>query len=419
MRVWTTVMGQRLDGAENTRSMLLSAELIQRGHEVTMWTSAFDHIRKQWRTEWREARDGLHMRPDGLRVRFMKGCGYSRNVSVRRWLDHRLAAGAFLREASRESRPDVIVASLPDHLTAYAAMRFARKVGAKGVLDVRDKWPDVFIDRVGPRLAPIARMALVGDDRTAARAIRDSTAVVAMMDSMLQWALAKAERAPTWKERVFYLNTAPKNFEVEPPVITEGSAVNRILPYLHGKVVFGFVGTFNVTQHPSLILDAVELLLSSGRINPERTAFVIAGAGTDADIVERRCRELPNTHSVGWVNHEEMQALLRACHVGILAMTFPSPAFNNKAFSYLASGLPIINGATGDLADILEGEGAGINVTGGSVTELASAIEKLAKDEVSRLAMASATRRVFCDRFDRESNYRAYADHIETIAHAD
>src|SRR4051812_28861788 len=115
MRIWTTCIGQRLDGAENTRSMLLCAELIRRGHEVTLWTSAYDHIRKEWRREWRESDGASYRHPDGMEIRFMRGCGYATSVSLRRFVDHWLAARDFARRARSLPRPDAIVASLPDH----------------------------------------------------------------------------------------------------------------------------------------------------------------------------------------------------------------------------------------------------------------------------------------------------------------
>ena len=85
MRVWTSTIGQRLDGAENTRTMLLCDHLLRAGHEVTLWTSAYDHIRKGWRQEWLVHGESGYRMPNGLDVRFMKGCGYKSNVSVSRF----------------------------------------------------------------------------------------------------------------------------------------------------------------------------------------------------------------------------------------------------------------------------------------------------------------------------------------------
>jgi glycosyltransferase involved in cell wall biosynthesis len=415
MRIWTTVIGQRLDGAENTRSMLLCAELLRRGHEVTMWTSAYDHIRKEWRSEWLAHPEGM-TRDDGLTIRFLKGCGYPSNLSVRRFVDHYLAARDFSRAAAAAERPDVIVASLPDQWTAAAAVAFGRRTGVPTIVDVRDKWPDVFFDRIpkGP-LSAIARVVLRPEERRAQRALRDATALVANMNSMMEWGLEKAKRRQTDRERVFYLTTSPKNFDVPAPAVTS-HVIADALRAVAGRTVLTFVGTFNKTQSPLLVLDALDVLRRDGRLDGDRTAVIIAGSGLEADEVARRAALHPDVHYVGWVDTTHMSALLAASHVGLLPLNFVTPAFNNKAFAYLASGLPIINGATGDLAEIVEKEHAGINVPAGRADLLADAMHRLIVQPELRETMAANVRRLFLARFDRGANYAAYADHVESIA---
>lgn len=416
LRVWTTVIGQRLDGAENTRSMLLCGELLRRGHEATMWTSAYDHIRKEWRREWVESGGQAIRRPDGLEIRFMKGCGYTRNVGPRRFVDHWLAARDFQRQADTLPVPDAIVASVPDHITAASAVAWGRRNGVATIIDVRDKWPDIFIDHAGSTaLATLIRLGLHGERRRVRRALRDADAVVAMMGSMMDWALASVGRAPTWRERIFHLTTTPKNFDVERPPLPAESRVPEVVARIGARTAFTFVGTFNRTQHPSLILDAVDRLAADGRNDPARMVFVIGGDGLDADEVRRRATRHENVLVTGWLVTDEMNALLARSHVGLLPMNFPSPAFNNKAFAYLASGLPIINGATGDLADLIAEEEIGINFGGGNAAELAEAIAVLAGDGERLRAMTADVRSLFDARFDREANYRAYVDHIEKI----
>lgn len=419
MRIWTSCIGQRLDGAENTRSMLLCAELLRRGHEVTLWTSSFDHIRKEARREWLLGGGAPYRREDGLEIRFMQGCGYSANVSLRRLLDHWLVARDFSRTAPGLPRPDAIIASLPDHLTAEAFVKFGQKYGVPTVVDVRDKWPDIFVDRVGAGLrGKLANLALGIEHRRTERLLRAADAVVASMGSMLEWGLQKSGRTPSWRERVFYLTTFPKNFDIEHPSHTVPQGLAEALAAVRGQTVFAFVGTFNRTQHPLLVLDAVDRLAASGRLDPSRAAVIIAGDGVDAEEVRRRSARHPNVHYVGWVDSEGMSGLLAKAHVGLLPMNFSSPAFNNKAFAYLASGLPIVNGATGDLADLIDRHDAGVNVRGGDVDQLAEAMDLLANNSELLRRKTLRARQLFCSHFDRDANYQAYAEHIESVARA-
>ena len=419
MRIWTTVIGQRLDGAENTRSMILCDHLMRRGHEVTLWTSAYDHIRKHWRDEWLAADKGPMRRRDGLNIRFMKGCGYESNISPRRLFDHWLAARDFLRQAAALPKPDVIVASLPDHVTASAAVAFGRANGIATIVDVRDKWPDIFVDYAPNRVhAAARRLALTIESRRSARALRDADAIISMMNSLMDWALRKAGRSRRPHDRVFYLTTTPKNFDVPREAVDPMTPVGNAIMATHGKIVFTYIGTFNRTEHPRLLLDALDLMAKRGTLDSARMAFVIGGDGIDADEVRRRAADYPSLHMLGWLETGPMSEMLAASDVGLVLMNFAAGAFQNKVFSYLASGLPIVSGATGDLADLIEQECIGLSIGAGDPAKLADAIERLTQDAPLRVDMAARSRALFDARFDRDANYTAYADHVETVAAA-
>lgn len=382
-----------------------------------MWTSAYDHIQKKWRPEWLEfGRDG-YRRADGLQIRFMRGCGYQNNVSIRRFVDHWLAARDFLRQASYLDAPDALIVSLPDHLTAAAAVKYGWRQRVPTIVDVRDKWPDIFLDRISGRFfKPLVRVGLVTERRRTSRLLKRAHGLVAVMHSLMEWALTRSGRQLAWQHRVFYLTTSAKNFDLPDVAHSDDPLISRLINSLQGRTVFTFVGTFNQTQNPNLILDALDVLASRGQSDDGRIAVVIAGDGNGSAALRERATRYPSVSVLGWLTEAQMRRVLAASHVGILAMNFPSPAFNNKAFAYLASGLPIINGATGDLAAILSDEHAGINVLGGDARALADAIAELARDETRRLALAQNARRVFEERFDRDANYRAYADHVERLA---
>lgn len=413
MKIWLSTIGQRLDHADNTRTMLLAKYLIDRGHEVLLWTSAYDHIRKQWRREYVEANGKAWTMPNGLKVQFLKGCGYSRNVGVRRLVDHVLAARDFRRQARDLPPPDAVVASLPDHITAAAMIDFARENDIVSLIDVRDKWPDIFVDYAPRPLRPFVRIGLLWESRRARRALGRADALVAMMGSMLAWGLAKAGREQRPTDRIFFLATMDQAEEMTAPLADLSPEHQALLNQIAGKMVFTFVGTFNRTQHPSLILDACSRLESLPGFAADKVAVLIGGDGVDAAAVDGKIAALPFVHRLGWLKPEEMRAILVRSDVGLLPMNFASPAFNNKAFAYLACGLPIINGALGDLADLIETQGVGINVTAGSASNFADAMGRLLRNPSGVSVMKDRARKLFSANFDQAKTYSEYVAHIE------
>lgn len=416
MNIWLSTIGQRLDHAENTRTMLLATTLLERGHSVTLWTSAYDHIRKQWRKEWSNGDVGFWEMPSGLNVRFMKGCGYRKNIGPSRLADHILAARDFRRQAAKLPPPDIAIASLPDHITAAAMVEYGRFAGFPVIVDVRDKWPDIFVDYAPTALKPFVRVGLARESARARNALANADALVAMMQSMLDWGLAKAKRTASADDRIFYLATMEANAAQQSPISDLAPEHQELLNQVSGKTVFSFVGTFNKTQHPSLILDALEELFSQRAFDTSKIAVMIGGDGVGADGVRSRIDRLPFAYYLGWLRPSEMRALLARTDVGLLPMNFASEAFNNKAFAYLASGLPILNCADGDLARLIEKADIGMNLPAGDARTMAAAIKALAMNPSRVEQLKAKARTVFNSEFDQHKIYNDYADHIETIA---
>ena len=153
MRLWLITFGEPIPevdaaGDRQLRTGIVARMAAARGHQVTWWTSTFDHARKRQRVD----RDtDLSLGP-GLCIRMLHAPGYQRNVSVSRLWNHRAISRAFRRLAPGGLPPDVIVCSMPTLEVSVAAVEYGRERGVPVVLDVRDMWPDIFLDLV-PRWA--------------------------------------------------------------------------------------------------------------------------------------------------------------------------------------------------------------------------------------------------------------------------
>src|ERR1044071_732909 len=114
MNIWLLQIGEPSPFDTQSRKLRTATmidHLLARGHQVVWWTSAFDHFQKRWIVR-KETEQTLK---EGLTVRFLKGIGYHKNVSVARYLDHRLVARQFRKRAPQLTPPDLILASSPSH----------------------------------------------------------------------------------------------------------------------------------------------------------------------------------------------------------------------------------------------------------------------------------------------------------------
>ena len=105
LKIWLRQRAESLPIDPNVRKMrtaLLADELTARGHSVIWWTSAFDHFTKKWRVD----KDSEIQIKDLLRVKALKGLGYKKNVSISRFIDHRIIARKFKKYACDMDKPD-------------------------------------------------------------------------------------------------------------------------------------------------------------------------------------------------------------------------------------------------------------------------------------------------------------------------
>jgi hypothetical protein len=152
--VWLITIGEPVpvgEGAKDRlhRTGLFAALLAGWGHRVTWWTSAFDHFRKRPLGPLGE----VSLSP-GLKAILLDGGGYSRNLSLARFRDHSRIARRFREAVGHHPAPDVLVAALPSLELPLEAVRYGQSRGRPVVLDMRDMWPDIFVEALPRPLRP-------------------------------------------------------------------------------------------------------------------------------------------------------------------------------------------------------------------------------------------------------------------------
>lgn len=416
MNIWMIKISEPIAFDENTnpgRTGLLADQLQRQGHDVTWWISAFDHQRKRFVMDDDETRS----LPNGVVVRAIRGNAYRKNFSVARYRDHARIAGRFTaraERAARTARPDAMVVSMPDHLLAYAAVRFAKRHDIPVLVDVRDPWPDVFFLHLPRALHPFARFLLTRDIRKVAWALHHADSVTSTVTDWLDWAQRYGTRIGDSRDAVFYIGSPRMP---PPPTDAERTPALRTLARdLEGKFVALFVGTFNRNYDPSIIVEAAATIQHDHPDLANSIAFVIAGDGPEAPRTRHLAENVENVHLPGWADQRMMAAVMDLADVGIVPSRIPTEAFPNKAFTYFAGGLPVIASNDGDLQRLLTDEDVGLHYPREDLPALVDRILRLAGDPAMTRRMAERAQQLFEERFETEQVYTAFAAHVEAMA---
>lgn len=307
------------------RAGMLTAALANAGHEVTWYTSSFDHYRKRQR----EPVDTTQQVSERLTIRVLGAPGYPANISPRRVAHNARFAQALDRALRAEGRPDIVIAAIPATESASVAVRFAKARGIPAIVDVYDPWPDSF-SAVMPAIilllgAPVIRLL----HRQAQFACGNAEALFAISQSYLAWGQKKGARKGIKNDRVFPLSYMPVPFEEA----KRQAVLARLGIEPHHRVV-SFVGTWGMTQDFGPVFAAADALTDDPRVR-----FVLAGDSSERADLRSAFERLPNVSLPGWLDATELAILLSATDVGLLPYRSDAPqTLPNKIFEYMAYG---------------------------------------------------------------------------------
>jgi glycosyltransferase involved in cell wall biosynthesis len=404
MKIWLMQIGEPLPfkpGVRKMRTALLADELAARGHDITWWASCFDHMSKRWLEE----DDAVYVIADNYRLKLLRGLAYKKNLSLRRFLDHRIIARKFRTLAPALERPDIIVASFPSHDLAFEAVRYARANDIPIIVDVRDQWPDIFLEYFPAGIAPLFRLILYNDFRMAREALKDATCLTSMMNNLLNWGVEKAGRAPRDCDRVFYLGAQ----RPQQPEAGKNERLQGLDAAIAGKFVVIFIGTFGNYYNPMILVEAAR------RLRGAAVHFIIGGDGAYGDSVRQAASGLENVSLTGWLNQAEIEHLLPKAHLGVVPCTARITAFPNKVFTYFSAGIPIISSLDGDLKEILQKHRLGVYYEPNATDQFVSCIEGIMKHSDEYESLKNNVVCMYSEKYDSNLIYKQYADYVELI----
>ena len=405
MTIWLVTIGEILpiDSKEKKqRTALLADTLWKKGHNILWWTSAFNHFKKEWLFK----KDTMFEISEGYKIFALKGSGYKKNISLSRFIDHRIIAWKFKKFASRIPKPDIIVVSMPPHDLAYEAAVFAKKNDIPVLVDIRDPWPDIFLNHIPKIFHVLARVILYKDFQMIKKTMQMVDGLIAVTNTFLEWGLRYARRQRNSYDKLYYLGYK------RPHISDISKAEEKFLPILGNlkdKFIVFFVGTIAFYHNPSILLKVAK------RLNNNDIHFVIAGDGELLSELKEASRNLQGVTLTGWLNQNEIEFWLGKANIGICPTTNEIDLFPNKVFTYLSAGLPIISAFQGDLKEIIEKYQIGFYYPPNDVDALVDCIMKLYNNPDLYKRMSENAKRVFDEMFDADKIYNDYAEHIEKV----
>jgi len=415
MHFWLLIEGEPLptdnDESRLHRMCSLAETLHDRGHKITLWSSTMNHRDKTLRT----SNKLISNYKPGYDIILIDSPPYKKNISPARIIHNLKTAEEFTKIASREDilKPDIIVAAYPPIELAFEGVKYALKNNIPSVVDVRDLWPDIFIEVLPSWLQFYGKLALRPFAKKASFIADNATSIVSISDEFADWFEKKSKKEFLKDKKSFHLS-----YKVEQMSEADKSDARKFweeigVSKLDNFFTICFFGNLTENAEIPLLIDAAKKINYDQKHN---VRFIICGVGSILKNLIDLSANVPTIFLPGWVTKKQIRYLMQISDAGILPYRSDRGfelSYPNKVGEYLSEGLPIISSIRGVLSSLLDKEKIGITYKNQNVDDLVKAIYSLIEDKNLEKEMRLNAKKVFDKRFDANKVYNDYINFLE------
>jgi len=406
MNIWLVQISEALPidvEARKLRTSMLADALVSRGHNVIWWASAFNHLKKKWYFN----KDTDVKISENFQIKMLHGLGYKSNLSISRLVDHRLLSWKFKVISSKLEKPDLIVCSLPSYDLAWRVMHYSKKYNIPLIIDVRDQWPDNFVDFAPVHLKKVFRFFLGHEIRMLKEALKGATAIISMSSGLLDWALSNASRPQSNFDKVFYLGFEKNN--ISTPKKEDCSRFAKLRAKADDYFLVTFIGTFGKYHDPRIMIECAKLTIGL------KILYVLGGDGELNLELRESAKHLDNVVFLGWLNKNEATEVLGFSNIGVCSTSsrLNGTFFPNKVYSYWAAGLPTASAFTGELHDTIDRYNVGFNYS--NLDQFVSGIRRLYFNPSEYFELSKNAENLFKKNYDAKKIYSKFACYLEEV----
>ena len=407
MLVWILQTGEPLhidnDNFRPMRAMNLSNKLVDSGHKVILWSSAFVHQTKKHRSK----KYKTHKVNDNLEIRLIPSCGYKKNISLVRLLDHFQMAWNLKNLLKKEKIiPDIAFIGYPPIETAFVMSGWLKRRKVPVLLDIKDLWPSIFINALPKKIKLIAKILFYPYFYLSKETIRKVDGISTMAKGFLKWSYNYANRSSSKNDIIVRLASRIQTTEYQK--LKEARQWWKEQGVIHDKPLVFFAGTFSSSCDFKNVYEAAK--------TAKDCQFILCGEGPILDEVKDLMSELPNVFFPGWVDKIKLEAL------GKMSIASLAPYKNtedfilsipNKIVDALSLSLPILSPLQGEVAKLIEENEVGFTYNDDFL--LGDFINTLIKDVKLREKISNNANKLYESEFEFNMVYNELVCHLENI----
>jgi len=312
-------------------------------YDITWWSSSFSHYRKK------QVCINSYNTSEFAKVQIINSPGYSKNKSIKRFIDHTIIGLKFFVKGLKAPKPNLILCAFPIFSTALATILLSKLRGIPYIIDYRDKWPEVYWENhlkgAKKRLVKIIVYPL---EFLRNQILQNSWKISTISSEFLNITSAiTGERVQDRAISFSYIKNEKKEKD-----LTVNPTLKDFIELNKSKKIVCFIGTIGYLGDVETIYKSATILRES-----KDFCFIFCGTGDMLNHWSYKYQE-ENILNTGFVGNDELAYVLRNSSIGVLPY-LDNETWNstipNKLVEYLSEGLFLLcsSGPTSLMAQII------------------------------------------------------------------
>ena len=342
--------GSNLPGG--TRHYDLGMVLVEKGYKVTIFCSGYHHILLKDVVKY-NSKGFYEEINNGVKFIWVKTFPYKVN-NWRRMLNtvsYAYKLNRIIPKLSLE-KPDYIVGSTVHPFAPIIALRMARKLKSKYIMEIRDLWPQTFIDMNLWKKSSITAKAFKYIEKIS---VMHSSKIVVL--SPLTIGFLKSNYKYNEQDILLLPNGVNKNY------------INKeILENTSKQINITYLGGIEKVHGLEFMVDL------AAKITDDNIRFNIYGAGKEKQFLKNKSIETGNNNII-WhdpVSKDKVPEILAQATLLFVSTSNVLYGSENKLYDYMASGKPIILAIRGSHNNPISEIGCGISLDRDNIVNSAS-----------------------------------------------
>jgi glycosyltransferase involved in cell wall biosynthesis len=406
MKIWLVTIGEPIPSdSENTRLLrtgIFAQFLAKQGHDVVWWNNRFNHAKKESR-----AIQSSIVLEKNLRLELLESSGYKKNISFKRFYDHIQLATNFRQRIQSEDCPDIIISSFPTMDLCKESIKYAKEKNIPVLLDLRDLWPDTFVDALPSIAQKIGKLLMLPLFLKAKSICKSATGLIGITQPFLDWGIKNANRATNSHDKVIHFGYTLAKFDV--------TNININIDKKENDFILCYIGNISNNWDFETINDAILLL---NQRQSKRFRFIICGNGDALESFKNIAKGNQNIEFLGRINAAEIAYVMSKADLGMipyLDIANFQNTLSNKTIEYWAGGLPVLTSVNGYLGNFIQTKSLGLIYENKNPNDLVQKIEQFAGNQKYYTEIKTNAIDIFEKSFSAEIVYHNYMKHLEFV----